>query len=110
MIKTWHIEITVIALVLAVINLLFANNLVNWITTVAILLSFNHGQIGDRLQEQQTVMTVKTVECYHKLNKLFGAKEIVWIVAFLLMKNYVAIAGSFLFFYTLFGGNFTEKK
>ena len=45
MIKTWHIEITVIALVLAVINLLFANNLVNWITTVAILLVLTTGKL-----------------------------------------------------------------
>jgi hypothetical protein len=62
------------------------------------MLTFQHAQIGDRLQERQDKLEVKTVECYHKLNKLFAAKEIVWILAFILMGNYAAIVGSGLFF------------
>lgn len=95
--KTWHYETFVMGIVLCVVDLFFANNPINWITTLAILLTFNHAQIADRLQERQSKMDIPTVECYHKLNKLFTAKEICWIIAFLLMRNYSAIVGSLLF-------------
>ena len=96
-IKTWVWEISIVGILISAANLFFANNLVNWITTVAILVTFNHAQIGDRLQERQSDMDQPTVECYRKLNVLFGAKEVLWIIAFLLMKNYAAILGSALF-------------
>jgi hypothetical protein len=95
--KTWHYEILIVGIVLCLVTFLFSNNIVNWVTTLAIILTFNHGQIGDRLQERQANMDNPTVECYHKLNKLFAGKEICWIAAFLLMKNYAAIVGSFMF-------------
>lgn len=95
--KTWHYELIVISLILCGITFFAANNLVNWVTTVAVLLTFQHAQIGDRLQERQGVMDKPTVECYHKLNKLFAAKEVFWITAFILMANYAAIFGSALF-------------
>lgn len=95
--KTWHFEILIVGTILCIVTLLFANNTINWLTTVAILFTFNHGQIGDRLQERQGVMDKPTVECYHKLNKLFAAKEIVWIIVFLLSGIYAAIVGSVLF-------------
>lgn len=95
--RTWVYEIIVIGLVLCTIDIVFANNLINWITTLAILFTFNHAQIGDRLQERQHKMDQPTVECYYKLNKLFTIKEILWIISFLLMHNYSAIVGSCLF-------------
>jgi len=51
--RTWKYEILVVGLVLAVVTILTKNDWVNWVTTVAILLTFNHAQIGDRLQERQ---------------------------------------------------------
>ena len=95
--KAWHYEIFIVGLIISVVVFFTGNNLINWLTTIAILITFNHGQIGDRLQERQSKMDKPTVECYHKLNKLFAAKEILWIVCFLLMKNYAAIVGSVLF-------------
>lgn len=95
--KTWHYEILVVGAILCLTTLLFANDLVNWVTTAAILLTFNHAQIGDRLQEKQANMDRPTVECYHKLNKLFVGKEVLWIIAFILMGNWAAIVGSAMF-------------
>jgi hypothetical protein len=97
MLRTWHWELLVVAVVLTVTTTLFANNIVNWITLLAILFTFNHAQIGDRLQERQAKMIKPDVECYWKLNKLFAIKEVTWIVAFILMHNYAAIVGSVLF-------------
>jgi hypothetical protein len=95
--KTWKYEILVVAIILVAVTFFTKNDWVNWVTTLAILLTFNHAQIGDRLQERQGAMDKPTVECYHKLNKLFAGKEVCWIIAFLLMKNYAAIVGSALF-------------
>jgi hypothetical protein len=95
--KTWHYEVIFVGLVLCGVTIFFANNWINWITTAAVWVTFNHAQIADRLQERQGVMDKPTVECYHKLNKLFATKEVLWIVAFVLMKNYAAIIGSIMF-------------
>ena len=107
--RTWHYEVAVMTLVLCVVNYFFANNAINWVTTLAIILTFQHGQIGDRLQERQDKLEIKTVECYHKLNKLFAGKEIVWIIAFIMMKNYAAIVGSLLFFLYPFWRKYYRK-
>ncbi len=96
-IKTWHYELAVISLVLCATTFILSNNLVNWITTAAIILTFQHAQIGDRLQERQKVLDKPTVECFWKLNWLFGGKEVLWITAFVLMGNYAAIIGSVMF-------------
>lgn len=108
--RTWVYEIVVMAIILCLVNFIAANNWINWITTIAILLTFNHGQIGDRLQERQKNMSKPTVECYHKLNKLFAGKEVVWIIAFILMENYAAIVGSVLFFIYPFWRKYYRKK
>lgn len=110
MVKTWKIEFFVIAICLVTVTVLVANNWINWVTTLAILLTFNHAQIGDRLQERQHKMDAPTVKCYHKLNKLFAAKEVVWIIAFILMKNYAAIFGSALFTIYPFWRKFYRKN
>lgn len=96
-IKTWHIELIIISVVLVVVTAIFKNDLINWITTLAIIFTFQHAQISDRLQERQTVLDKPTVECYGKLNKLFVGKEILWITTFYLMNNYAAIVGSAMF-------------
>jgi O-antigen/teichoic acid export membrane protein len=96
--KTWHYEILIVTSVLCFTTFLFANNLINWITTAAIVITFNHASVGDRLQERQAKMEIPTVECYYKLNRLFAIKEVLWIAAFLAMKNYAAIVGSAMFF------------
>lgn len=108
--RTWHYEIIIVAIVLSAVTYLFQCNVKNWVVTAAILLSFNHGQIGDRLQERQDKMDKPTVECYYKLNVLFAGKEVLWIVAFLLMKSYAAIVGSVLFFLYPFWRKYYRKK
>lgn len=95
--KTWIYEIFTVGAVLCIVTFISSNDIKNWVVTVAVLLTFNHAQIGDRLQERQAKMDKPTVECYHKLNKLFAAKEITWIIAFILMGGYTAIVGSAMF-------------
>ena len=95
--RTWHYELIVVSLVLTIICFCEANNIINWLTTAAIIFTFQHAQIGDRLQERQGIMDKPTVQCYWKLSYLFGIKEVLWIVCFILMRNYAAIVGSVMF-------------
>ena len=108
--KTWHFELSVVAIVLCGVTYFFHNDLVNWITCAAMLVTFNHGIIGDRLQERQANMSKPTVECYYKLNRLFYQKEILWIAVFLLSGNYAAIAGSVMFFLYPFWRRYYRKN
>lgn len=107
--RTWHYEAIFIGLILSSVTYFAANNLINWVSTVAIFMTFMHAQIGDRLQERQGNMEVKTVACYWKMSWYFGIKEILWIFAFILMENYAAIVGSFLFFLYPFWRKFYRK-
>jgi hypothetical protein len=95
--KTWHIEFLIAVVVLVTTTFLFADNLVNWITTVAVCLTFGYTQISDRMMERQKVMENPTVDCYWKLNYYFWGKEALWITAFILMQNYAALVGCFIF-------------
>ncbi len=108
--KTWHIELSVVAAILCCVTYFANNNLINWLTVCAILVTFNHGMIGDRLQERQSKMDIPTVECYYKLNGLFWKKEVLWIAVFLLSKNYAAIVGSALFFLYPFWRKFYRSR
>ncbi len=108
--KTWHFELSVVAVIICSVTFFLHNDLINWITTCAILVTFNHGIIGDRLQERQSKMNKPTVECYYKLNRLFYQKEILWITVFLLSGNYAAITGSVLFFLYPFWRKFYRSK
>jgi hypothetical protein len=95
--KTWHFEVGIVAIILCTITFFFANNWTNWIATAAVIITFNHATICDRLQEKQSRMIRPTVECYHKLHRLFVSKEILWIVFFIMTGSYSAIVGSGLF-------------
>lgn len=95
--KTWHWELLIVSIVLIATTFLLSNDKINWITTLAIILTFQHAQIGDRLQERQKILDKPTVDCYWKLNWLFVGKEVLWITAFILMGNYAAIIGSTMF-------------
>ena len=95
--RTWHYELGVVALSISATTYFMHNDLINWLTTAAVIFTFQHAQIGDRLQEKQAILDKPTVECYKKLSKMFIIKEILWISAFILMANYAALVGSILF-------------
>lgn len=95
--RTWIWEMIVVGIVLSAVALFFSNDLAGWLTTAAILATFGHAQIGDRMQERQSMMESPSVECHWKMNYYFVGKEVLWISMFLVVKNYPAIIGSALF-------------
>lgn len=95
--KTWHYEFTVVIVLLTCITYLFANNIDNWIATLAVCITFGYTQISDRLMERQHIMDCPDVDCYWKLNYYFWSKEFVWIVLFIKLNSLAALGGCFIF-------------
>lgn len=96
--KTWHIEMFVIAIVLLLVNA-FAKTLlsIELLASIAVLLSFGHTQISARLIEKEEARDLPDVSCYKKLWYYFMAKEFFWILYFLMNKSYSALVGCFVF-------------
>ena len=69
------------------------------ITSVAVFFTFCHMSVGSRLEEAQDRTDQKTVECYRKLTYYLVTKESFWLVSFLLLQAWTAIAGIPLFLF-----------
>lgn len=69
------------------------------ITALAVMGAFAHMSVGARLEEAQDRTDQKTVACYRKLTYYLVAKELLWLVAFLLLQAWTAIAGIPLFLF-----------
>lgn len=67
------------------------------LSSIAVLLSFGHMQVSSRLEEQQEVLQVKSVECYALLTRYLIGKEVAWIAAFACLGAWSALAGVPLF-------------
>lgn len=91
--KTWHYEYAVVIPILAGSAILSGNTLVAWISAFAVFASFGHASVADRMQEREAAKTVPHVDCHWKLNYYFFAKEIAWVLVFVLTKTWPALVG-----------------
>lgn len=64
---------------------------------LAVLLTFGHAQIADRMAEKQEAMDEPTVDCYRKLRYYFIGKEACWFLYFLVSHAYSALIGVLVF-------------
>lgn len=96
--NTWQIEMIVVAIVLLAVNF-FAKTImsIEIIASLAVLLSFGHAQIADRLAEKEALKTIPDVFCYRKLWYYFMGKEVLWMIYFLMNRSYSALVGVFAF-------------
>lgn len=96
---TWHFESLVVATILLVVNVSVHRgiNLVEVIGSCAVLFSFMHASVAERLAEREAQRNVKTVHCYRWLTRYFVAKEIGWFVYFLVHHAWSALVGVIVF-------------
>lgn len=96
--KTWKIEMLVVGAILVVVNY-FTHKLftIESLAAIAVLLSFAHAQIADRMAEQESLREKPSVNCYKKLWYYFISKEIFWCLYFLLNESYAALVGVAIF-------------
>lgn len=109
--KTWHVEMLVVAVILLVVNLI-AQRLftVEILGAVAVILTFGHAQIADRMAEQESLRDKPAVDCYKKLWYYFVGKELFWCLYFLLNHSYSALVGVLVFLaYPVWRGIYRRK-
>lgn len=101
MIKTWVVELAVAALVLSVTAALTNASAPGWLSVGAVLGSFAHMQVADRLQEAEgdRPQSEKSVHCQHWLQRYLIAKETLWVLSFALSGMWPALVGCALFLF-----------
>ena len=92
-IRTWQYEAAFVAVVLAAVAYFTGNDIKEWIGAAAVLFSFMHAQVSDRMAEEQAAMPVPSVECHSKAGRYFLAKEALWFVYFVMSQTWAALVG-----------------
>lgn len=94
---TWQVEASVVGIVLAATAFLTGNELREWIGAGAVLFTFMHAQVADRLAEAQEEKPKPDVPCWKWAQRYFFAKETLWLVYFIMSQTYSALAGVIIF-------------
>lgn len=95
--RTWHAEVAVVAGFLAGVVVATGNRPLEWIGAGAVLLSFMHGAVADRMAERQAARARPDVECWRWSVRYFVGKELLWVVYFIAHRSYAALVGCGLF-------------
>lgn len=95
--RTWHAEMAVVAIVLGAVVLGTHARPIEWVGSAAVLMSFAHGQVSDRLAEKEAKRASPEVDCYRWSRRYFLAKEMLWVAYFAAIGSYSALAGCGLF-------------
>jgi hypothetical protein len=96
-VKTWHFELAVVGITLAAVTYATGNCLADWVATLAVLLTFAHGQISDRLAEKEAARETPVVDCYPWVRRYYVGKELLWCAYFVLHRSWPALVGVGLF-------------
>jgi hypothetical protein len=91
-IKTWHGEMLVVALVLATMALI-RGAWTEWLCAAAVLASFGHASVAERLREREAVRAKPEVDCVRWTWRYFILKEVAWAAFFIATGSYVALVG-----------------
>ncbi len=96
--KTWQFEMLFVALCLFVVVFVSGNygNPIEWIGSCAVLLTFGHAQVADRLAEkaaQYEALGQESIDCHLWARRYWVMKEMLWLVYFVLLQAYSALVG-----------------
>lgn len=94
--RTWHLELAVVVVVLFAVALATGGR-VELVGAAAVSLSFAHAQVADRLAEREAAREVATVDCHRWATRYLLAKESLWLVYFVALHAWSALAGVGLF-------------
>lgn len=95
--RTWQWEAAFVAAVLFIVVLATGNSLKEWIGAAAVLLTFMHAQVSDRMAEDQAAKPVPTVDCFSWSTRYFVMKEFLWLAYFLMSQTWSALVGVVIF-------------
>lgn len=92
-VRTWMVEAAVVATVMAAVAALTGGTAVQWLSAAAVLFSFMHAQVAERMAEHQARAVKPDVECWRWSRRYFLGKELAWCAVFTLTKAWPALAG-----------------
>lgn len=95
--RTWQLELGVVAGVLASVVFARGAPLIEWVAAAAVLASFAHGQVSDRLAEQEGLRERPAVECHAWARRYYVLKEALWAAFFFATGAWSALVGVALF-------------
>lgn len=95
--RTWQAEMVFVWAVLVLVAALSGGGALEFIGAGAVLLSFGHAQVADRLAEREAARERPTVECHRWATRYLVGKESLWLVYFVAHHSWSALAGVALF-------------
>lgn len=106
--KTWHLEQAVVAAVLVTVALASGGGALELVGAGAVLLSFGHASVADRLAEAERErrayvrfvdgdLDKHAVACHRWAARYLVGKEALWLAYFVLHHSWSALAGCGLF-------------
>lgn len=95
--RTWKLEMLVVAALLAGVAHAGGSGPLQWLTAAAVLLSFGHMQVANRLEEAESARPQTYVHCRAWLDRYLVAKELMWAVVFTVAGAWPALLGCAVF-------------
>ena len=94
---TTALEASIVALSLSLIAYCSGGKLTDWLGSVAVFITFLHGQLSFEMEESQSKLKEAAVKNYHWSGRLFVTKELLWFATFALAGCWPLCAGCLLF-------------
>ncbi len=91
--KTWHFEMAIVAAALTLTLAITGAPLLEFVGAAAVLASFGHASVSERLAAQEAARAAPTVACHRWALRYWVAKEICWVVYFVAHRSYAALVG-----------------
>lgn len=91
--KTWMLELAVVASVLAAVCLATHGGPVELVGSLAVLAAFAHAQVAERMREKEAAKITPDVGCHAWLTRYFVAKESLWLAYFIAHRSWSALVG-----------------
>jgi hypothetical protein len=96
-IPTWTLELLAVALVLGPVWSATGSAWLELVGAVAVLLTFAHAQVADRMTEREARRSRPEVHCWRWSRRYFVAKEVLWFAYFAIHGSWSALVGVVVF-------------
>lgn len=95
--KTWQAEMAAVATVLLATVFISGGHAREFVGAFAVLCTFGHAQVSDRMAEQQHALAKPSVSCFRWSQGYYLAKEALWLAYFTISASWTALVGVFVF-------------
>lgn len=94
--RTWLGEMLVVAIALAIVAA-WRGAWTEWLAGAAVLASFGHASVAERMREREAARARPEVHCFRWSWRYFVVKEALWVAYFISTGAHAALAGCAVF-------------